>query len=72
MKYIEKISMYIGKDIDISIVENQFMRNRNTFKSIENSIKGRYGKYIKGKIYFSNKIKVFTNNLQEPNSKEAY
>ncbi|UPA12555.1 ParA family protein [Borrelia venezuelensis] len=72
MKYIEKISMYIGKDIDISIVENQFMKNRNTFKSIEHSIKNRYGKYIKGKIHFYNKIKVFTNNLQEPSSKEAY
>ncbi|ACH95216.1 ParA family protein (plasmid) [Borrelia recurrentis] len=72
MKYIDKISMYVGKDIDISIVENQFMKNRNTFMNIENSIKDKYGKYIKGKIHFSNKIKVFANDLKEPNFKEAY
>ncbi|QXG44525.1 AAA family ATPase [Borreliella burgdorferi] len=72
MKYIEKVSMYLDKDIDISIIENQFMKNRNTFKSIENSIKDKYGKYIKGKVHFYNKVKVFTNNLQEPSVKEPY
>ncbi|EEG98565.1 CobQ/CobB/MinD/ParA nucleotide binding domain protein [Borreliella burgdorferi 118a] len=54
MKDIEKVSMYLDKDIDISIIENQFMKNRNTFKSIENSIKDKYGKYIKGKVHFYN------------------
>ncbi|WP_367611689.1 ParA family protein [Borreliella kurtenbachii] len=73
MKYIEKVSMYLdNKDIDIFIIENQFMKNRNAFKSIENSIKDKYGKYIKGKVHFYNKVKVFTNNLQEPNVKEPY
>ncbi len=75
MKDIEKVSMYLDKDIDISIIENQFMKNRNTFKSIENSIKDKYGKYIKGKVHFYNKVNVFTvftNNLQEPNVKETY
>ncbi|AHH12020.1 ATPase, para family protein, partial (plasmid) [Borrelia coriaceae ATCC 43381] len=64
--------MYIDKNIDISIIENQFMRNRNTFKDIENSIQETYGNFIKGKVHFSNKVKVFTNNLQEPSSKEMY
>ncbi|MCD2332787.1 ParA family protein [Borreliella americana] len=72
MKYIEKVSMYMDRDIDIYMIENQFMKNRNTFKSIENSIKDKYGKYIKGKIHFYNKVKVFINNLQEPNIKEPY
>ncbi|ASJ27692.1 ParA family protein [Borrelia turicatae] len=72
MKYISKISIYIDKDIDISIVENQFMKNRNTFKDIENSIQEKYGNFIKGKVHFSNKVKVFTNNLQEPSYKEIY
>ncbi|AHH07684.1 Atpase, para family protein (plasmid) [Borrelia crocidurae DOU] len=72
MKYISKISMYIDKDIDISIVENQFIKNRNTFKDIENVIQEKYGYLIKGKIHFTNKIKVFTNNLQEPSHKEIY
>ncbi|WP_210362659.1 ParA family protein [Borreliella valaisiana] len=72
MKYIEKVSMYLDKNIDIAIIENQFMKNRNTFKNIENSIKDKYGKYIKGKVHFYNKVKVFTNNLQEPNIKEPY
>ncbi|QFP42626.1 ParA family protein, partial (plasmid) [Borrelia miyamotoi] len=72
MKYISKISIYIDKTIDISMIENQFMRNRNTFKDIENLIQKEYGVFIKGKVHFSNKIKVFTNNLQEPNPKEIY
>ncbi|WP_024653612.1 ParA family protein [Borrelia persica] len=72
IKYIEKISIYIGKDIDISIVENQFIKNRNTFKNVESSIRHKYGQYIKGKVHFYNNIKVFINNLQEPDSKEIY
>ncbi len=32
----------------------------------------KYGKYIKGKIYFSNSIKVFINDLLEPSLKKFY
>ncbi|WP_234909402.1 hypothetical protein [Borreliella turdi] len=45
----------------ISIVENQFIKNRNTIKEVEYLLCKAYRKYIKGKVHFSNSIKVLIN-----------
>lgn len=53
-------------------MENQFIKNRNTLKDIERLLYEKYGSYVKGKIHFSNGIKVFINELIEPSSEESY
>ncbi|AFI32193.1 ParA family protein [Borrelia crocidurae] len=72
MDEIREVEMIRKKKIDISIIENQFMKNRNTFKDIEGILHIEYNNFIKGRIHFSNSIKVFINELREPNDKEIY
>ncbi|WP_373585006.1 ParA family protein [Borreliella afzelii] len=72
MDMIKNFQIIKKKIYTISIVENQFIKNRNTLKDIESLLYEEYGNYIKGKIHFSNGIKVFINELIEPSSKEGY
>ncbi|WP_418456553.1 ParA family protein [Borreliella lusitaniae] len=72
METINNIQNIKNKKYNISIIENQFIKNRNTLKEVEDVLYKEYGKYIKGKIHFSNSIKVFINNLLEPSLKENY
>ncbi|WP_151074401.1 ParA family protein [Borreliella turdi] len=69
---INNIQNIKNKKYNISIIENQFIKNRNTLKEVEDVLYKKYGKYIKGKIHFSNSIKVFINDLLEPSLKEIY
>ncbi|MCD2412365.1 ParA family protein, partial [Borreliella burgdorferi] len=69
---INNIQIIKNKRYNISIIENQFIKNRNTLKEVEEVLYEKYGKYIKGKIHFSNSIKVFINDLLEPSLKEIY
>ncbi|WLN25912.1 MULTISPECIES: ParA family protein [Borreliella] len=69
---INNIQNIKNKEYNISIIENQFIKNRNTLKEVEDVLYKKYGKYIKGKIHFSNSIKVFINDLLEPSLKEIY
>ncbi|ACJ73404.1 conserved hypothetical protein (plasmid) [Borreliella afzelii PKo] len=39
---------------------------------MEDVLYKKYGTYIKGKIHFSNSIKVFINDLLESSFKEVY
>ncbi|XDA27002.1 hypothetical protein AB1O99_05305 (plasmid) [Borrelia hermsii] len=41
----------------MSIVENQFIKNRNTFRDIEEILHIKYNNFIKGRMHFSNSIK---------------
>ncbi len=66
---IQKIT---EKNYDISIVVNQFIKNRNILKEVEDALYIRYGNYIKGKIHYFNSIKVFIINRLEPDLKSKY
>ncbi|WP_024653151.1 ParA family protein [Borrelia persica] len=72
MDEIREVEMIRKKKISISIIENQFMKNRNTFKDIEEILRSEYSNFIKGRIHFSNSIKVLINELKEPNNNEIY
>ncbi len=72
MNMIENFQIIKKKIYTTSIVENQFIKNRNTLKDIERLLYEKYGSYVKGKIHFSNGIKVFINELIEPSSEESY
>ncbi|AOW96087.1 ParA family protein [Borrelia miyamotoi] len=72
MDEIREVEMIRKKKIDVSIIENQFIKNRNTLKDIEEVLHIQYNNFIKGRVHFSNSIKVFINELREPNSQEMY
>ncbi|AHH07578.1 Atpase, para family protein (plasmid) [Borrelia crocidurae DOU] len=72
MNSIEEFNIFKNKKMEVSIIENQFVKNRNTFKDIEELLFKKYGLLIKGKIHSSNGIKVLINELNEPNSHEIY
>ncbi|AYE37062.1 ParA family protein (plasmid) [Borrelia turcica IST7] len=72
MDEIRKVERIRKKNIEVSIIENQFIKNRNTFKDIEEILHIEYKKFIKGRVHFSNSIKVFINELKEPNREEVY
>nr|ABP88165.1 hypothetical protein [Borrelia lonestari] len=72
MNTIREFHSFRKKDIEISIIESQFVKNRNTFKDIEELLLKKYGLFIKGKIHSSNSIKVLINELSEPNSEATY
>ncbi|WP_215536645.1 ParA family protein [Borreliella bavariensis] len=61
-----------NKSYNISIIVNQFIKNRNILKEIENALYIRYANYIKGKIHYFNSIKVFITNRLEPELKSKY
>nr|WP_151074410.1 ParA family protein [Borreliella turdi] len=69
---INNIQNIKNKKYNISIIENQFIKNRNPLKGVWDTLYKKHGKYIKGKIRFSNSIKVFINDLLEPPLKEIY
>ncbi|WP_420025541.1 ParA family protein [Borreliella valaisiana] len=66
------IQKIINKSYNISIVMNQFIKNRNILKEVEDALYKRYSDYIKGKIHYYNSIKVFIINRLEPDSKSKY
>ncbi|UPA11477.1 ParA family protein (plasmid) [Borrelia parkeri] len=72
MDAIEEVNIFKNKKIDVSIVENQFVKNRNTFKDIEELVLKNYGMFIKGKIHSFNSIKVLINELKEPDMQSMY
>ncbi|UPA17426.1 ParA family protein (plasmid) [Borrelia coriaceae] len=72
MDEIREVEMIRKKNIEVSIIENQFIKNRNTFKDIEKLLSIEYNNFIKGRVHFSNGIKVFINELREPNSQEIF
>ncbi|ACM10107.1 MULTISPECIES: ParA family protein [Borreliella] len=72
MDAIEEVNIFKNKEIKISIVENQFIKNRNTLKDIEELLYKNYGLFVKGKIHNFNNIKVLINELKEPNIQEIY
>lgn len=72
MNEIKEVEMIRKKNINVSIIENQFMKNRNTYKDIESILQPKYKELIKGRVHFSNAIKVFINELKEPDNKEIY
>ncbi|ABH02299.1 PF32 plasmid partition protein (plasmid) [Borreliella afzelii PKo] len=72
METIGDIQSLRNKIFNISIVENQFIKNRNTLKDLENALFKEYGKYIKGKVHFYNSIKIIINKLLEPSLKAKY
>nr|WP_324281016.1 hypothetical protein [Borreliella garinii] len=47
------------------------IKNRNTIKEVEYLLYKEYREYIKGKIYFSNSIKVLINGQLEPLKKKC-
>ncbi|WP_367613228.1 ParA family protein (plasmid) [Borrelia hermsii] len=69
---VKKTEIIKNKRIEISIIKNKFIKNRNTLKDIENLLNKNYEKLIKGKIHFSNGIRVFINELLIPNENENY
>ncbi|WP_151074478.1 ParA family protein [Borreliella turdi] len=69
---INKIIKFRNKVYNISIVENQFIKNRNIIKELENLLYKKYKEYIKGKIHYSNGIKIFITKRSEPSVKEIY
>ncbi|MCD2378976.1 ParA family protein [Borreliella burgdorferi] len=69
---VNDITKFRKKIYNISIVENQFIKNRNTIKEVEDLLYKEYREYIKGKIHFSNSIKVLINGRLEPSKKEMY
>ncbi|WP_234928449.1 hypothetical protein [Borreliella garinii] len=69
---VNSIAKFKKKIYNISIVENQFIKNRKTIKELENLLYKEYKEYIKGKIHFSNSIKVLINERLEPSSKSIY
>ncbi|WP_418905320.1 ParA family protein (plasmid) [Borreliella turdi] len=73
---IESLEILIHKIIDksynISIVINQFIKNRNILKEVEDALYKRYGNYIKGKIHYYNSIKAFIINRLKPDLKSEY
>ncbi|UPA18682.1 ParA family protein [Borrelia puertoricensis] len=72
MDAIEEVNIFKNKKIDVSIVENQFVKNRNTFKDIEELVLKNYGMFIKGKIHSLNSIKILINELKEPDMQAIY
>ncbi|AZA27360.1 MULTISPECIES: ParA family protein [Borreliella] len=72
MDAIEEVNIFKNKKIDVSIVENQFIKNRNTFKDVEEVVFKNYGMFIKGKIHSLNSIKVLINELKEPDVEAMY
>ncbi len=61
-----------NKIYNISIVLNQFIKNRNILKEVEDALYRRYSNYIKGKVHYYNSIKVFIINRLEPDLKSKY
>ncbi|UPA16779.1 ParA family protein (plasmid) [Borrelia coriaceae] len=72
MNTIEEFNVFKRKKIEVSIIESQFIKNRNTLKDIEKLLFRKYGLLIKGKIHSANSIKVLINELNEPNGKDIY
>ncbi|MBB6213896.1 ParA family protein (plasmid) [Borreliella californiensis] len=72
MDAIEEVNIFKNKEIKISIVENQFIKNRNTLKDIEELLYKNYGLFVKGKIHNFNNIKILINELKEPDIQEIY
>lgn len=72
MDTINDVRDFRNKNYHVSIIENQFIKNRNTFKDVEDLLYKEYSFYIKGKIHYYNSIKVLINELLEPSLKEAY
>ncbi|MBB6043418.1 ParA family protein (plasmid) [Borreliella yangtzensis] len=72
MDVINDVKDFRNKSFNISIIENQFLKNRNTFKDVEYLLYKEYAFYIKGKIHYYNSVKVLINELLEPSLKEAY
>ncbi|WP_418456582.1 ParA family protein [Borreliella lusitaniae] len=72
MDAINNVKDFRNKSFSISIIENQFLKNRNTFRDLENLLYREYAFYIKGKIHYYNSVKVLINELLEPSLKEAY
>lgn len=66
------IQKIINKRYNISIVVNQFIKNRNILKEVEDALYKRYSNYIKGKVHYYNSIKVFIINRLEPDFKSRY
>lgn len=69
---INRIAKFKNKVYNISIVENQFIKNRNIIKELENLLHKKYKEYVKGKIHYSNGIKIFITKREEPSTKETY
>ncbi len=72
MDAIEEVNLFKDKKIDISIVENQFIKNRNTFIDVEKQVLKKYSILIKGKIHSFNSVKVLINELKEPDVSAVY
>ncbi|AHH11538.1 ParA family protein (plasmid) [Borrelia coriaceae] len=72
MDAIEEVNIFKNKKIAVAIVENQFIKNRNTFKDIEELVLKNYGMFIQGKVHSLNSIKVLINELKEPDVQETY
>ncbi|ACN52931.1 CobQ/CobB/MinD/ParA nucleotide binding domain protein (plasmid) [Borreliella valaisiana VS116] len=66
------IQNIIDKSYNISIVVNQFIKNRNILKEVEDALYRKYSNYIKGKIHYYNSIKVFRINRLKPDLKSKY
>ncbi len=69
---VNDVTKFRKKIYNISIVENQFIKNRKTIKEVEDLLYTEYKEYIKGKVHFSNSIKVFINERAEPSAKAMY
>ncbi|WP_215536675.1 ParA family protein [Borreliella bavariensis] len=72
MEIIGKFQNIKNKIYYISIVENLFIKNRNTLKEVERALYKKYEKYIKGKIHNYNSIKIFIHEVLEPSKNEIY
>ncbi|WP_151074378.1 ParA family protein (plasmid) [Borreliella turdi] len=72
MEIISKFQNIKNKNYYISIVENLFIKNRNTLKEIESALYKKYENYIRGKIHNYNGIKIFIHEVLEPSKNEIY
>ncbi|AHH05857.1 ParA family protein (plasmid) [Borrelia miyamotoi] len=72
LKSVKRTEIIKNRKIEISIIKNKFIKNRNTLKDIETILNKNYENLVKGKVHFSNGIKVFINELLAPDKNENY
>ncbi|AFI32137.1 ParA family protein [Borrelia crocidurae] len=72
LKSVKKTEIIKNRKIEIAIIKNKFIKNRNTLRDIEVLLNENYRDLVKGKVHFSNGVRVFINELLVPDKSEKY
>ncbi|AYE36967.1 ParA family protein (plasmid) [Borrelia turcica IST7] len=71
-KRVNRIEEINRKKIDISIIKNRFIKNRNEVIQLDNLLEEKYKNLIKGKVHYTTLLQKVINKGLVPNKNENY